>query len=48
MTIFLVGDLPKPEYSALSYKVGEKGTEFEGAVQIELTEMPDGDGYIKQ
>lgn len=46
--IFLVGDLPKPEYSAASYKVGEKGTEFEGAVQIELTEMPDGDGYIKQ
>lgn len=43
----LVGDLPKPEFETVSYEVGEKGSDFEGTVKIELKGMQAGDKYIE-
>lgn len=43
----LAGDLPKPQYQTVTYKMGEIGSDFEGSLFIELTGMSDGDKYIQ-
>ncbi len=40
------GGLPEPNHQKVQYKVGEKGSDLEGSVSIELKGMADGDAYI--
>lgn len=40
------GSLPEPDCQRVQYKVGEKGSDLEGSVSIELKGMPEGDAYI--
>ncbi len=40
------GGLPEPDCQTIQYKVGEKGSDLEGSVSIELKGMADGDAYI--